>query len=311
MPITAKQAVLVAKVQTTAGTYSEPAATDWVEITDVTLTPFDADETELALIKRTYGANQQIPYNYRAKLAFSIPLAGSGTAGTAPYWGTLERICGMAQTIVATTSVTYAPADSTFEIGSLAMYIGPNKHAMRDARGTSSLEISRGGFLVRKYEITGVYIDPVAATVPSVAIAPRVMPEILLSTNTALSLHGTSGLCMAGMTIDTGFDVKFLSFLGCTDQVALNDRATKGTIELVAESIATKDWFTACKTAATGALAVTLNAAGAAGKRLAVNAPKVQLMNPTYGDADGIKTLKMDMILLPSAGSDDYSIVNT
>jgi len=308
--ISSKQAAVLAKVQTVAGTYLEPAAADWVEATDITLTPMESESAELNLVKSTLGANQVIPYGLRVKMSFSIAVAGSGTAGTAPYWGTLERICGMAQALVATTSVTYKPADTAFELGSLVAFIGTNKHAMRDARGTSSLEVSRGGFLVRKYEITGIYIDPVTASVPAIAVAPRIMPEVLLSGNTALTLHGTT-VCLHSLTIDTGFDVKFLQFLSCTDTVRIDDRSCKGSVEIVAGNISVKDWFATCKNATTGALAFTLNALGTAGKKLAINAPKVQLTNPQYGDQDGIKTLKMDMILLPSAGSDDYSIINT
>lgn len=310
MPIFAKQAVLVAKVQTTAGTYLEPAVTDWVEATDLTLTPFEADTTELSLIRKTFGASQQFVSGLRVKLSFSIALAGSGTAGTAPYWGALERICGMAQTIVAATSVAYAPADTNFEIGSLACYIGVNKHAMRDARGTSTLDVTKSGFLVRKYEITGIYVDPVVGVIPAVAIAPRIMPDTLQSGNTTMTMFGATP-CVQAMSIDTGFDVKYMKFLGnCTDTISINDRSCKGSIEIVAESIAVKDWFSLVKLGTTGTIAFAINPAGTAGKKLTINAPKVQLLNPQYGDVDGIKTLKMDMVLMPSAGSDDYSIIN-
>jgi hypothetical protein len=297
-------------VQTVAGTYLEPAVTDNVEITDMSITPMESETAELTLIKRTFGANPIIPFGLRVKLSFSIALSGSGVAGTAPYWGALERICGMAQTLVATTSVTYKPADSAFELGSLACYIGVNKHALKDARGTSSIDINKGGFLVRKYEITGIYIDPIAGTIPAVSIAPRLMPSVMLPNNTVFSLHGVAA-CLKSMSIDTGFDVKFMQYLSCVDTVSLNDRSVKGSVEIVAESIATKDWFSTCKTGETGELSFTLDATAAAGRRLAITAPKVQLTNPQYGDDDGIKTLKMDMILMPSAGSDDYSLVNT
>lgn len=310
MPIVATDAVLLAKIQPVADTYVEPAATDWVEITDVTLTPMESEAQELKLVKAAFGANPQRFYGHRVKLSFSIALAGSGTAGTAPYWGVIERICGMAQTIVATTSVKYMPADSAHEMGSMVCFIGKNKHALKNARGTSTLEVSKGGFLVRRYDITGIYIDPVEATVPTIVFTPRVMPELLLAENTALTLHGAANLCLQSLSIDTGFDIKFKTFLNCKDSVGVDGRMAKGSIEVLAESVAVKDWFAVCKSGTTDALSFKLNNGGAAGKRLEIAAPKVQLSNPQYGEADGLKTLKMDMTLLPNAGSDDYSLIN-
>ncbi len=311
MPILERKTILVAKQQPTAGTYVEPAATDWVEVIDFSAEPLVADVKELELLKKSFGAYPKRLSGYRVKISFSIALAGSGTAGTAPYWGVLERICGMAQTIVAITSVTYSPADASYEMGSLAFYFEGNKHAMRDARGTSSLDVDANGWFTRRYEITGVYIDPVTATIPAVATLPRIMPELLLSSNTTFTLHGQA-CCLKKLSIETGNDIKYRSLMGCVDVLDIAGRMVSGSVEIVAESLTLKNWFTTVKSEAFGILDFTHNSTGTAGKRLAINAPNVQLLNPKYGSYEGIKTLTMDLNIVPTAvGADDYKIVNT
>lgn len=280
MPIFTNQTILLAKIQT-GTTFLAPAPTDWVEITDASIEPFVAESKELTLIKATFGANPQKFYGLKVKLSFSVALAGSGTAGTEPYWGVLERICGMGKTAIAAAptavppveaGVVYKPLNSGYELGSLACYIGPNLHALHSARGTSSLELSVGGYWVRKYDITGVYIDPTAATIPTVALESRVLPDLLLGATTTLSLHGMTNLCLSSLSLDTGNDIKLQEFLNCNaPQASITDRQCKGSIEFVAESIGTKDWFAIAKAGATGALSFKLD--GGVGKKLTLAAP--------------------------------------
>ncbi|MCK7495178.1 MAG: hypothetical protein MZW92_31855 [Comamonadaceae bacterium] len=44
------------------------------------------------------------------QLTFDVEIKGSGAAGTAPELGVLLKGCGFGETVVAVTSVTYAPA---------------------------------------------------------------------------------------------------------------------------------------------------------------------------------------------------------
>lgn len=307
MPFFTKQGLIFGKIQTAPGTYLESVAADWIEANDINLTPMDATEVDLPLLSPNFGAVQKMLTGLKVKLSFSTALAGSGTAGTAPYWGVLERICGMAQIAVATpASVQYKPANSAFELGSLVAYIGTNKHALRDARGTSKLEIARNGWFKRTYEITGVYVDPAVLAPPAVTVVPRIMPTILQPGNATLSLYGITNLCLHSMSLDTANDIKFTDFLNCTQQVQIVDRHCAGSIEFVAESIANKDWFAAAKAGLTGALSFSVGAV--AGNKLQIDAPKVQLTKPSYGDVDGLRTLKFDMNIMPSTGSDDYTL---
>lgn len=308
MPISEKQTVLLGTIQTAVGTYKEPLATENIEITDVTLSPFEPEKTvELGLITDQFGAAQEFPVGIKVKLQFTIALAGSGTAATAPYWGQLMRMCGFAQVLIASpASVKYQPASGVFEMGSLVTYIGGNKHAMRDARGTVSLEINKLDFAKLKFEMTGVYIDPVTATIPNVAKNPRVIPPVLQAANTALTLHAVTNLCLNNLNLDIGNELQYHEYLNCKPAVNLINRKPKGAVEFVYELLSTKDWFAVVKNGTTGAL--KFNYGAVAGNKIQIDAPKVALSKPTIGADSGLRTLKMDMTPLPSVGNDDFTI---
>ena len=308
MPIYEKQTVLLGTIQPKAGTYKEPLATENIEITDVTLSPFEPEKSvELDLITDAFGAKQEFPVGIKVKLQFTIALAGSGTAATAPYWGQLMRMCGFAQVLITTPpSVKYQPASGAFEMGSLVTYIGGNKHAMRDVRGTVSLEVKKLDFAKLKFDMTGVYVDPVSATIPNVSKKPRVTPPVLQAANTSLSLHGIVNLCLSNLSLDIGNEIQYHEYLNCTPTLNIVDRKPKGSVEFIYELLSTKDWFAAVKNNADGTL--KFNYGAVAGNKIQIDAPKVCLLKPTIGADAGLRTLKMDMTPLASAGNDDFTI---
>lgn len=306
-PIFTKSTLVFAKIQPVAGTALDTVtATDWMEVTDATLTPMDSTEVELNLLSDQMGAKMKFMTGFQAKLSFSIDLAGSGTAGTAPHWGVLEQICGKAQIVTPTTSTKFTPVSSGFVLGTLVCFIGGNKHVIRDARGTSKLDVSRNGFLKRTYDITGVYVDPTAVNPPAVTKAPRVIPPMLNPSNVALSFFGQTALCLHAASLDDGNEVKFLDLLNCTEQVMITGRAVSGSIEVIADLVSVKNWFTDAKNGATGLMKITIGKT--AGNIIEIEAPKVQLLKPDYGDVDGLRSIKFGLNVLPTLGDDDYTI---
>lgn len=306
-PIFTKSTLIFAKIQPVAGTPLDTVvAADWMEVSDATLTPMESTEVELNLLSDQMGAKMKFQTGFQAKLSFSIDLAGSGTAGTVPHWGVLEQICGKAQIITAATSVKFKPASSGFVLGTLVCFIGGNKHVIRDARGTSKLEIARNGFLKRTYDITGVYVDPTAVNPPVVTKAPRVIPPMLNPANVALSFHGLTDLCLHSASLDDGNEIKFLDLLNCTEQVMITDRKVSGSIEVIADLVSVKNWFTSAKNGETGLMKITIGKT--AGNIIEIEAPKVQLLKPDYGDVDGLRSIKLGLNVLPSLGDDDYTV---
>ena len=62
--------------------------------------------SEMCIRDRFLGASEQLLANTRVECTFSVELAGSGAAGTAPRYGDAIKACGFSETIASGTSVT-------------------------------------------------------------------------------------------------------------------------------------------------------------------------------------------------------------
>ncbi len=90
--------ILLAKIETTYGTDSVPTgAADAVLAQNVVLSAMEGQDLARDLDRNALGADATIPVELHQKLSFSVELAGSGAAGTAPPWGRLLRACGCAR----------------------------------------------------------------------------------------------------------------------------------------------------------------------------------------------------------------------
>ena len=68
------------------------------------------------LIRSYLGNYDTLLANTRAQVTITVEMAGSGSAGTAPHYSPLFTSCGMAETVVSSTSVTYAPVSSKWYV---------------------------------------------------------------------------------------------------------------------------------------------------------------------------------------------------
>lgn len=310
MGISAKEAMVFAKIQPTSALVDAVVANAWMEASDISLTALDADNVSLDLSGVSFGSGLTYLSNLKTKLSFSVALAGSGTAGTAPAWGVMERICGYAEIITANSNVKYIPAAGGFEMGSLAVFIGDTLHRIRSARGNSKLEMSVDGFLKRTYEIEGMYVDAIAGTTAQkairdgVKIKPRIDPLICSATNTSFVMYGLT-TCLKSMNLDTGNSVKTTNFIGpetCLE-TAILDRKSTGECELKTVPIANKDWFATLKTGAVGVIQSSLGTV--AGNKIGILCPRMQITKHSYGEVDGLRTDKLSLNLLPDLNGGD------
>jgi hypothetical protein len=98
MPYKWRRKVILAKIESTYGTDSVPAAgTDAMLVgTNVELTPLETELVARDRVQHYLGAQEQIPVNARVRLKFDVEAAGAGGAGTVPKYGPLLRGCGFA-----------------------------------------------------------------------------------------------------------------------------------------------------------------------------------------------------------------------
>lgn len=311
MALLTRKRLILLESESTYGTDPVPTGVDAVLVRDLNITPQQSDLVSRDLVRPYLGASEQLLANTRVECTFSVELAGSGTAGTAPGYSKALLACGLAETVVATTSVTYAPVSASF--GSCTIYynIDGVLHKVTGSRGTFVLNATVGQIPTLDFTFTGIYNPPIDAALPSVTYANQAAPALFKSGNTSdFSLLGYSG-CLQTLSFDIGNNIIYRELVGCPKQVLITDRSSSGSVTIEAVLMATKDYFTAALT--DGSYGSLLFQHGqTAGNIVDFISTRADIGDVSYSDLDGIHMITMPYTAIPStAGNDEFSLVYT
>lgn len=312
MPLYYKNVAVLAKTETTYGVDPTPTGAANAMLSKGALPqPLLGNRVTRDLDRSVLGAQSEINTGPYVTVAFSIEIAGAGSAGTAPKYGPLLQACGMSETISAGVSVTYAPVSSSASLKSVTIYyyVDGQQHIIKGARGNVKLNLSRNQIPTYEFEFTGLYTRPTAVANPSLTVTGFQVPFAVTKTNTpTFTLQGTAVNCES-FTADYGNTITYRNLIG-SEAVELTDRNVRGSVTIEAPAIGTKDYFAAAEAHAgvtTGV--VQLIHGTTAGNIIQLDAPAVQLGNISLGNSDGILTYTMDMIFVPAFINNELTIV--
>ena len=116
MPLLLRKSLILIKAESTYGTDITPAGTDAVLVRDLTITPMQSDIVSRDLVRPYLGASEQLLANTRVQCQFTVELAGSGTAGTAPRFDAALEACGLDGTLNSAVTGTAAAGTTTNSI---------------------------------------------------------------------------------------------------------------------------------------------------------------------------------------------------
>jgi len=311
MPLLTRKRLILLESEGTYGTDPTPTGADAVLVRDLNIVPLQSDVVSRDLVRPYLGASEQLLANTRVECTFSVELAGSGTAGTAPRYGKALLACGMSETVVAATSVTYAPVSASF--GSCTIYynIDGVLHKVTGARGTFTINGAVGEIPTIDFTFTGIYNTPTDTALPSVTYADQATPVVFKAGNTTgFELLSYAG-CLQSVSFDVGNSLVYRELVGCTKEVLLTDRASTGSVVLEAVTMATKNYFTAALS--DGTLGNLIFQHGqTAGNIVDFASTRVDIGDVSYSDQDGIHMLNIPYTCVPStAGNDEFSLVYT
>ena len=299
--------VILAKVETTEGTDAVPTGgANAILIGEPTITPMAGGTVERNLVKQFLGADPAIHVDTHVMVEFAVEIAGSGTVAVAPAYGPLLRGCGFAETITPTTGpVEYDPVSTGEESLSIYFNADGTRHALLGARGNVTLAFPPNDVPRFNFTFQGLWVAPAAQALPTPVFTAFKDPLPVSNVNTpTFTLHGYSGI-LESLEIDLGNTIVHRDRPG-SKQVLLSDRRSTGSIPLQSPGLATKDFFAAAKAETLAALQLVHGTV--ANAIVQVDAPKVQLMEPTYAGADGVELLNMSLRLTPNAGDDEIKI---
>ena len=309
MALTRKRLIQVKK-ESTYGTDSTPAGTDALLVRNLEITPIEADVVSRDLIRNYLGNSPQLLANTRASITFQVELAGSGTAGTAPRYGAILQACGLSETIVASTSVTYAPVSSSFSSATIYFNNDGIRHILTGCRGTFTMNAEVGQIPTLDFTMVGVYNAPTDTALPTTTYSAQASPLIFRQGNTSAFQFFSYAGCLQSVSFDIGNETVYRELVGCTKEVLITNRAASGTVMLEAPALATKDFFGLAQTETTGNL--TFLHGTTAGNRATFTAGQCDISNPTYGDQDGVQMLSVPYVATPTtAGNDEISLAFT
>jgi hypothetical protein len=310
MALLSRKRLILAKSESTYGTDITPAGSDAVLVRNLDITPVQADVVSRDLVRPFMGNSDQLLANTRVECTFEVELAGSGTAGTAPRYGAILKACGMSETIVASTSVTYAPVSSSFSSATIYYNVDGVLHKITGARGNVDMTCTLGQVPVLKFTMQGIYNAPTDTAAPSVTYTNQATPLIFKNGNTtAFQFFSYSG-ALASVDFNITNSVIYRELVGGTKEALITDRKPAGSVMIEAVPIATKDFFAAAAATATGNL--TFLHGTTAGNKVTFTASQVDIAQPSYADQDGIQMLNLPYVALPTtAGNDEFSLAFT
>jgi hypothetical protein len=311
MPLLSRKRLILAKTESTYGTDPTPTGSaNAILVRNLEITPLQADTVTRDLIRPYLGNSDQLLANTRVELTFEVELAGSGTAGTAPAYGPVLKACGLSETVVATTSVTYAPVSASFSSCTIYFHNDGIRHKLTGCRGSFSVNAEVGQIPVISFTMTGIYNAPTDTALPTPTYANQAAPLIFKNGNTSnFSIFSYSG-CLQSLSFEVANEVIYRELVGCNKEVLITNRAPSGTAVIEAPTIATKDFFTIANGSTTGS--ITFQHGATAGNIVTFTTAQSDIGSPTYSDQDGIQMLNLPYLAIPSSsGNDELSLAFT
>lgn len=302
-----RNALLLAKAQPTVDV--DPTATAALNSMlagNVTIQAIEAEFADRANIQPWFGNQGSVAISQRSTISFDVELAGAGAAGTAPKYAPLLLACAFGETINAGVSVVYAPITNSIPMVAISFFMDGLKFLLLNARGNVEFALSARGIPMMRYTFTGAFALPTDAAVPTGAVftgfqAPLGVNKINSPTFT---LHGVSPKT-SEFNVNMNNNVVYRNLIG-SESITITDRKPSGNAVIETESVAFKDWYTTVKNGTLGALQMVHGTT--AGNIVQFDAPKVQLINPQFGESDGISTTAFDLNIQPNAGNDEFTV---
>ena len=310
MALLTRKRVILIEAESSYGTDPNPGATDVVLVRDLSITPQSSDVVNRDVVRPFLGASEQLLANTSVEVSFSVELAGSGAAGTAPRYGAALKACGLSETVSSGTSVTYAPVSSSFSSVTIHYNTDGVRHKVTGARGTVVLNASVGEIPSLDFTFTGIYNAPDDSALPSVTYGNQATPLVFKNGNTTSFQLLSFSAALMSLSMDLGNSTVYRELVGGTKEVIITDRAASGSVSIEAVALSSKDYFAAALTdSSLGNLTITHGTA--AGNIVSLSSAKVDIGDVAYGEADGIQMLEIPYTLVPSASGNELSLVFT
>jgi hypothetical protein len=309
----ADRQLLLVKKETVYGTDAAATAADYIWAENVKYTP-KADYKQAAPAKPGLSPVASYAVDMVGEITFDVPIGASGTAGTAPNWGKLMKMCGWSETVVAVTSVTYAlmPDTSAADSGSITWREGLRTHKLLGARGNVALDFSDNERPVAKFTFRGIYQAVAAGAALAHADATFTGWKDIAPLSQALTTFTFAGTAQTlwSLSAQQNDTILFRDLPGQKNVQLTGKRAFTGKMKIKTPPVGTTNLETLCT--ANTVSTYSLVHGTVAGSIVTLNG-RCQNGMPDYADEAGEDVCSVDLKHLSSLLStdDDLALVLT
>ena len=295
--------VLLSKIEATYGV--DPVPTNLLNamvVSNLKFTPAVISMEDRNYLMPWFGGQGKVLNSLYGTLEFDVEIAGSGAAGTVPFWGVHHKASAMSETINVGVSVVYAPVSTGEQSATHYYYQDGIKWSLLGARAKKSLKFNAMGIPMQHYSYTGLRI-PATDTAIVVPTLATVKPIPVNLANTTFSLHAFAGV-LQEFTVDYGEEIKYINRPN-SEYVNFGGRKMiSGSVTMEKTTVAIKDWEAVMKAGTTGALALVHGTV--AGNKYKLDSAITQITSYDESDSDGVVMVKLGLEFIPgAAGNDD------
>lgn len=305
-----KKQVILAKPEVTYNVDPVPvAATDALKIENLSHGPANQLMVEQNPVKNTLSKDKSLFGTTLWQVSGEVNLKGSGSAGVAPEYGPLLRACGLGETIVAITSVTYAPVSESLESATIYIYEDGKLYKITGCVGNASNAGEAGSTGKLSFSLTGhksaITDDALVSPTLDATEAP-----IIKSAGFTIDSYAAA---ISALNFDLGNEISMPKDINSADgfgTIQIIGRDINGTIDPEDTLLATNDFISDWENGTEMALTTGV-IGGTAGNRFQISMPAVSYRDASLGDREGIRTMEMPFGAHEVSGDDGISIVFT
>lgn len=307
--LTERELILL-KVESTYGTDPTPTgAADAILVRGPSWSHEGARQADRPNIDSTIGTKQKVFGGSLLSISFEAEIKGNGSAGTAPEIGQALRACGLDETIVASTSVTYQPVSSSIESCTIYYYQDGKRKVLKGCRGTVALNLVAGEPGLASFTFTGHEgtASDIALALPTYdATTPETIKGIPLTIN-ALT-HAVESL-----SLDLSNSVTFPADVTAADgygEIRITKRDISGSINPEDVLLATADFIADWKADTTRAIDTGV-IGSTAGNRYQLAIPRAAYRDVSLADREGVRVLDIAFGASENVGDDEFTLAFT
>lgn len=307
--ISVREQALYAAVETTPGTAETLAGDDVLQVMNLQPNPVENIRMiERPIIRSSLNPEQPVYGGSLFAVQFDVELKGAGSAGTAPRLGRLLRACGMDETIVASTSVTYTPSSdmASHDTVTIGYRDGPNFRVLKGCRGNVSINLTAGQYGVLSFRMVGKIESETQSSAPTPSFETTV-PRAFVGASFAI---GGTAVPIEALTFDLQNTISIAPNPNESDgfgEIRITERNTQGTVNPEAQPINTKDFIGLLRSGTTQTIQTGV-IGSSAGNRWAISVPKAYFREIGFGEREALLTNDITFGCAENSGDDELSI---